>query len=129
MTDTSSTDSGTSINAEDLIKACKEFQEKLVSQTLGLSRIIVTPDAKKQQGWNFNPSPHRSARLHKKLLKRYGTQEKWVPAFMKLPDGTLLVPPALEASIRQLQPAPESEVRYGFHGSIGRLRGVPVFFS
>ena len=28
---------------------------------------------REQDGWNFKPSPHRSKRLHKKLLKRFGT--------------------------------------------------------
>ncbi|MEZ0261072.1 MAG: hypothetical protein ACAH80_08680 [Alphaproteobacteria bacterium] len=80
---------------------------KLVERAEPMPTMYVTAQARTQDGWNFPPSLHRSNRLHKKLLKRHGTQEKWKPAILHLPDGMMLVHPALWAQVKsQLKDPP-----------------------
>lgn len=40
-----------------------------------------------REAWNFPPSRYRSRRLHKKLVKRFGSQRVVVPAMLETMQG------------------------------------------
>jgi len=68
--------------------------------------VVESPHATVSGGYYFKPSPYRSKRLHKKLLKRYGAQEKpRVPAALllcpKTPKASIIAHPLIVAEWRQ----------------------------
>lgn len=67
----------------------------------GPNKIVVTAMATRvlPGEYNFPPSPHRSARLHKKLVKRFGSYEKRVPATLTVGD-TMFCHPAHYAALK-----------------------------
>lgn len=93
----------------------------------GPREIIITVHARERVPgeWNFKPSRHRSARLHKKLLKRFGTQEQTKPAILMI-GQRMLVHPALWAQVRaRLQETGADYPRPSFLAGAA-LFGIPV---
>lgn len=92
------------------------------------SEIIITVLAREPVPgqWNFPPSRHRSARLHKKLLRRFGTQERMKPAVLRVGDR-MLVHPALWGALKahldeqMITPAKTTLMPFG-----AQLFGIPV---
>lgn len=67
------------------------------------ARIIVNPQAMVDTTERLFPeSRHRSARIHKKLIKRYGGVFKRKPAIFRSNDGTIIVHPSLYGELRRL---------------------------
>jgi hypothetical protein len=64
-------------------------------------QMIVSPFALKESDVRLFPaSKNRSARIHKKLVKRFGGEFKKVPAIWQIEDR-LIVHPALMHTVRQ----------------------------
>lgn len=66
---------------------------------LGGIRIVETTSAVVADGYNFPPSKNRSARIHKKLIKRFGTMVRYVPTSYKMGD-VLYVHPAMMRELK-----------------------------
>jgi hypothetical protein len=49
---------------------------------------------------NFPVSRHRSERIRKKLMRRFGSEFRMAPALFKLPDGSILGHPTLVSQLR-----------------------------
>jgi len=89
--------------------------------------IIITVHARERVPgeWNFKPSRNRSLRLHKKLLKRFGTQERMKPAILVL-GPRMLVHPALWARVRAQLQATAVDYREPSLLVGAELFGIPV---
>lgn len=89
--------------------------------------IIITVHARERipGEWNFKPSRNRSPRLHKKLLKRFGTQERMKPAILVL-GPRMLVHPALWARVRAQLQATAVDYREPSLLVGAELFGIPV---
>jgi hypothetical protein len=74
---------------------------KIVTQPFGGLPIIVSDHALKETTERLFPaSRHRSKRLHKKLLKRFGGEFRKVPVIWKTPHS-LIMHPALYAQMKE----------------------------
>lgn len=62
-------------------------------------KIIYTHEATQPDGFNFPDSKNRSARVWKKLIKRFGSWERRKPCIIRLGDDTLFVHPTLRPAI------------------------------
>lgn len=69
-------------------------------------RIVESIHAVKKDGLNFPYSPHRSGRVLKKLLKRFGGQIRYSPTAYVLRD-TLVIHPELLDRLRRGEQRPE----------------------
>ncbi len=65
---------------------------------IGGITVVPSPWATREK-WNFKPSRHRSKRVHKKLLKRFGCQTVKVPA-MYMIDGTYVAHPEMIEALK-----------------------------
>lgn len=64
-------------------------------------RIMVSDHALKDTDQRlFSASRHRSKRVHKKLIKRFGSEFKRVPCIYKTPQG-LAVHPTMYAQLKR----------------------------
>lgn len=99
---------------------------KLVDRVAPEPRMIVSDQALKVVGRNFPSSRHRSRRIHKKLIKRYGGEFRYKPTSWQMSD-TIIVHPAIMA---ELQAKFTADAR-GFHDRafMSALYGVPVYRS
>ena len=70
-------------------------------------KVSLAAVERKQVGWNFKPSRYRSKRLHKKLLKRFGTQER----FMEIPAAFMLTDPLSGRKTMFIHPEAMKELR------------------
>lgn len=70
-----------------------------------LPDIYVTPHATEivPGEYNFPPSKHRSRRIHKKLVKRFGSYEKRKPATLQVGDRIFMHPAHWHEMQRQLK--------------------------
>lgn len=67
-------------------------------------RIIESHLALKQtEIRNFPASRHRSERVRKKLIRRFGSEFRMAPAIFRLADGSILAHPAMVCA--KLRPA------------------------
>lgn len=64
-------------------------------------KIVETPMATEPDGYNFKQSTNPSARVTKKLLKRFGSWERRKPAIYQRGD-ILFCHPALAAEMRRI---------------------------
>lgn len=63
-------------------------------------RIVSSPHALKSIRL-FPVSKHRSKRIHKKLVARYGAAERFEPCGYQLPDGTMILHPTLYEALKK----------------------------
>jgi len=74
---------------------------KIATQSFGGLPIIVSDHALKETTERLFPvSRHRSRRVHKKLLKRFGSEFRKVPAIWKTPNS-LIMHPTLYAQMKE----------------------------
>ena len=74
---------------------------------MDLGRIIVEPDALVQTEESLFPaSRHRSARIRKKLIKRFGGEYRMEPACFKTPHGLIMHPVLYNELQRQTRERP-----------------------
>lgn len=70
-----------------------------------LDAMIVSPNALAQTTErNFPESRHRSARIRKKLIKRFGSEFRMEPAAFRLPGGRMIVHPVIYQQIKAALP-------------------------
>ena len=86
-----------------------------------LARIVVTSDAVKQGERLFPRSRHRSRRVRKKLIRRFGGEFRMLPAIWRMGD-TILVHPALAREVEHLS-SPQRIDPFS-----GLLTGVPMIW-
>lgn len=111
-----------------------ETLRKLMHITRGIPpppRIIVTPlavDRTKITGENFKNSRHRSKRVQKKLLKRYGEQFIYAPVCIEhKPSGVTYMHPAIFDELqRQAKMQAQSMERDLEQMFVHSLIGIPV---
>lgn len=72
---------------------------KLLDRVAPAPRMIVSDHALQIVGRNFPVSRHRSRRVHKKLLKRYGSEYRFKPTSWQMSD-TLIVHPAIMSELQ-----------------------------
>jgi hypothetical protein len=78
-------------------------------------------DPKTIIGCNFKPSRHRSARQHKKLLKRFGCQYKFAPGILHhVPSQTLFVHPHFKPELEKKLRAQGRAIQRSFEDLIFR---------
>lgn len=102
--------------------------KRLQADARGPSKIIVTTAATEiiPGEYNFKPSPHRSARLHKKLVKRFGSYEKRKPATLRVGDTIYCHPAHYRSLLAQCEPMMrESSPVAGL--SFATMMGVRVY--
>lgn len=96
---------------------------KLVDRVAPTPRMIVSDHALQIVGRNFPPSRHRSRRIHKKLVKRYGSEHRFKPSSWQMSD-TIIVHPAIMA---ELQAKFSAEARaYHDRAFYAAMFGAPV---
>lgn len=61
----------------------------------------------------FPESKHRSKRIHKKLVKRFGGEFRKKPCIFQTPQGIIAHPSYREEIERRMKPAPELPGHYG----------------
>lgn len=70
--------------------------------TIGGMRILTDPFCLKQTTERLFPeSKHRSARIRKKLLRRFGGEFRMVPAMFKIGPDTIVAHPAIYSQVCQ----------------------------
>ena len=93
-------------------------------------RICITEAAVEfiPDGYNFHLSRNRSARTHKKLLKRYGKQEKFIkkPAILKV-EGDIWIHTIYEADLRR-EMGEKVQDRLD-NMAFGAMCGVTIFYG
>lgn len=96
-------------------------------QSLAGVRIFVSPLALEETKERLFPeSRHRSARIHKKLLKRFGGEFRRHPCMWRLPSGDIVAHPDVYARLRAM--LSEDERLAGAPSSASNCRpfqGVP----
>ena len=69
---------------------------------LGMPRITQSEHVMKEQR-AFPPSKNRSARIRKKLIKRYGYEVRMVPSAIKVGDDIIMHPKLYAEMVRKVQ--------------------------
>lgn len=72
---------------EDMMRVPPELlgeEPRFVGGVLGGVSVAVSTAATEHDGWNWKPSRHRSSRVHKKLVKRFGSHERRRPAAFRI---------------------------------------------
>ncbi len=88
------------LTMESLLQSYKLIQTLPKPSISG--RIICSDYALKETDKRLFPvSRHRSKRIHKKLVRRFGGEFRKVPTIFKLPNGDLVAHPALYQEIQQ----------------------------
>lgn len=111
----------------------KDFTfEKLMAMTrkvkaFGLApEFHVTPMATKDGERFFAESRHRSKRVEKKLVKRYGGAHRQIPAIYKV-GNKMLIHPALWAEVRAKTDVRLRDTYEGaFYGNLNGFGGIRV---
>ena len=80
------------------------------------SRIIESPSAVKVVGLRFPKSRHRSARIHKKLVKRLGPQEITKPTTFKTPDAFIVHPEIMDGLRGGISDGQKKMIDHAFSG-------------
>ena len=115
----------TGLTVEKLMEAKKLLDDLPTSQPE--PRICITDAAKLPTGELYFPiSKNRSKRVYKKLLKRYGSQERYKPACLRV-NGDYWIHPIFEKQIMEECKVVNSEPVNGMfppHG-IGIFKGIP----
>lgn len=91
---------------------------KLVKPVPAMPRFIITPNAVKETEERLFPfSRHRSRRIHKKLVKRFGGEFRKMPCIIQIGD-TMYVHPAIDAELKQrMTKRIESDMERAFMGN------------
>lgn len=85
-------------------------------------KVVITDHALADDGWNFRPSRNRSARIHKKLMKRFGSMSKRVPSSYQM-GSTLFIHPAMwEKLLSRVQLTNVPDMTWNKWGG-----GVPIY--
>ncbi len=85
----------------ELPNAADAAQPKGEAMVGGLGHIVVTTHALVETEERLFPaSRHRSKRIRKKLIKRYGGEFRMKPAAFQTPNG-IIMHPALYAQLKQ----------------------------
>lgn len=125
MIATSTKDDGTTLTAEkviDMVRQLSDMQPKPFRP-----RIIITDSATKRGRQFFKDSKHRSKRILKKLLKRFGAQYEMLPAcWHHEPSNTIYLHPALERDMRAITEPAQIGPATMFGPPIA-LYGVPIY--
>lgn len=68
-------------------------------------RVVVDPNALEETDERLFPvSRHRSKRVHKKLMKRFGSEFRKVPAAFRVGRDMIIVHPVMYEKLRQQLP-------------------------
>jgi hypothetical protein len=96
------------LTVDSLLEIIRQVKH-LMPPDMVLGRIICSDAALKETRERLFPaSRHRSKRIHKKLVKRFGGEFRKVPAIFRLSNGDLVAHPALYREIQRAVPKWES---------------------
>ena len=112
------------LTIEKLMEA-KKLVDNVISNQEEMLGIVFSDMAKKKDGYYFKPSKHRSNRIHKKLLKRYGSQDKYVPAILKM-DGYIYAPTSLRGQLMK-ECNHNTQTEDAYRRGIMSMGGIPVY--
>lgn len=88
--------------------------------------IVVTDHATKDGERFFPKSRHRSKRVEKKLVKRYGGTHRQIPVMYKV-GNKMLIHPALWAGVQaKMEVRRQADYESNFYGALGGFGGISV---